>query len=287
MDKSITLDPKLGNLNERIQKIEDFESSKIKKIDVDLANFVLTDKMIEDLESQLLLEDQDNELGKNKSTKENMENNMKILNIIRRRILLKKKAFELFPAIIKSNYTSLCRFFLLKSQLFEISFLLSILYSDENKLNLPCWDEFKKKSGFAKFVSAIMSQENYTYDLIDENLDLAIISSNAIGKKQSITMIKKYLNDDPYQNPEAVLKVILPLIIDQFLGYKTIQIKSEKNKNVLRGKLKILLRLILMTFDYGVFEIEDNMMDQFDIFYVNRKEKDTKKLEEVYQGLTG
>ena len=117
-DSNLNMDPNLGDLNEQIQKVEKFENSKIKKIDVDLANFVLTDKMIEDLEDQLLLDDNETELSNNKSAKENMENNMRILNIIRRRILLKQKAFELFPAIIKSNYSSLCRFFLLKSQLF-------------------------------------------------------------------------------------------------------------------------------------------------------------------------
>ena len=287
MDKSISTNPNITDIDKQIEKIEKSDKSKIKKIKVDLTNFVLTDEMINNLETQLLQEDNEADLGKNKTLQENLENNMRVLNIIRRRILLKQKAFELFPAIIKSNYSILCRFFLLKAQLYEISFLLTILYNSENQLKLPCWDEFKKKSGFAKYVSAVMSQENNVYDLIDEHMKNAKIAATVISKKQSISMILKYLNDDPYQNPEPVLKVILPLIIAQFLTYNKVIIKSEKNKAILKGKLKILLRLILMTYDIGVFEVDEDMMDQFDIFFQNRKEKDPKKLETVYKDLTG
>lgn len=286
MDKSISDSENIGSINDMIQKVEKLESSKIRKIKVDVTNFVLTDQMITDLEEQLNKEENEADLGKNKTLKENLENNMRILNIIRRRILLKQKAFELFPAIIKSNYSELCRFFLLKSQLFEITLFLTILYSHDNQLQLPCWEEFKKKSGFAKFVSVLMGQENNIYDLIDESLDKARLAATVIGKKQSISMVLKYLNDDSYQNPEPVLKVVLPLIINQFLQYSKMVIKSEKTKAVLKGKLKILLQLILMTFDYGVFEVEEEMVDQFDIFYTHRKEKDTARLEQVYKDLT-
>lgn len=286
MENSIKFDQNMESINQQIERIEQSEQSKVRKIKVEMTNFVLTDKMIEDLEEGLLRDDNDADLGKNKSTKENLENNMKILNIIRRRILLKQKAFEVFPAVIKSNFTVLCRFFLLKAQLFEISFLLSVLYSSENQLKLPCWDEFKKKSGFSKFVSAILSQENDINDLLDNRLDKATTATAMISKKQSVSMIRKYLNDDPYQNPEPVLKVILPLIISQFFNYKKVIIKKNKNKAILKGRLKILLQLILMTYDYGVFEVENQMMDQFDIFYRNRKVKDLERLEEVYQDLT-
>ena len=105
MDQSISENTNIGSINEMIQKEEKSESSKIKKLAVDVTNFVITDKMINDLEEQLELDDFEGELGKNKTQKENLENNMKILNIIRRRILLKQKAFELFPAVIKSNYS--------------------------------------------------------------------------------------------------------------------------------------------------------------------------------------
>jgi hypothetical protein len=286
MDKSISENPNIGSINEMIQKIENSESSKIKKIKVDVTNFVITDKMIDDLESQLDKEENEADLGKNKTEKENLENNMKILNIIRRRILLKQKAFELLPAVIKSNYSSLCRFFLLKAQLYEITFFLTILYSSENQLKLPLWDEFQKKSGFAKFVSVLMGQENNIYDLLDECMDKARVAATVIGKKQSVSMILKYLNDDSYQNPEPVLKVVLPLIINQFLNYSKPMIKSQQSKAVLKGKLKILLQLVTMTYDYGVFEIEEEMMDQFDVFYQNRKEKDIEKLEQVFKDLT-
>ena len=287
MGNSTSMDPELDNINEQIQKIEQSDASRIKKINIDMENFILTDKMIAELEDQLLLDDNENELGKNKTTKENLENNMKILNIIRRRILLKHNAFELFPAVIKSNFSGLCRFFLLKAQLYEISFMLTILYSVENELKLPCWEEFKKKAGFAKFVSAIMAQENKLYDKIDECMDKARLAATVISKKQDVKMILKYLNDDPYQNPEPVLKVILPMIILQFLNFRNVNIKSQQNRRVLKGKLKILLQLILMTYDTGVFEVEEEMMDQFDIFYSNRKVKDPKKLEQVYKDLSG
>ena len=287
MDNSIKFDPNMESINQQIERIEQCEKSKVKKIQVEMTNFVLTEKMIQDLEEGLLRDDNDADSGKNKTAKEHMENNMKILNVIRRRILLKQKAFEVFPAVIKSNFTVLCRFFLLKAQLFEISFLLSILYSSENQLKLPHWDEFKKKSGFSKFVSAILSQENDINDLLDNRLDKAMTASAMISKKQSVSMIRKYLNDDPYQNPEPVLKVILPLIICQFFDYKKVIIKKDKNKAILKGRLKILLQLILMTYDYGVFEIENQMVDQFDVFYRNRKVKNPLRLEQVYQDLSG
>ena len=243
--------------------------------------------MIQDLENQLQKEDNDSSMGKNKSLEENLLNNLKIIQIIRKRIVLKEKAFNLIPKVMKGVYVGLCQFLLLKGMLFEIFSFESILYSDENVLKLPHWEVFREKSGFAKFVSLVMAMENRLFDHMDSSLDMAKQGAQAIGKGQAIPMIWKYLNDDPYQDPEPVLKALLPMIITRFLSYSEYLSNKKTEKGANKGMLKICLQLILMTYETGVFDVDELMVDHYERLQKRRREKDPKVLESVYRDLAG
>lgn len=272
------------DIDKQIEQKE-LEESRIRQIDVDLEEFVVTDKMLKDLEKQLNKEDEP-EWGKDMSIKDRLKKNLEIIKIIRKRIFLKEKAFQMFPKAIKGAFSPLCQFFLLKAQIYELSFFESIMFSDENKLGLPLWEKFREKSGFAKFLSSILSKEEQLLDILDKHLAQARIKANLLSQKQNMSTLKSYLNDDPLQNPEPVLKVLLPSIIQKFLHLSEPALQSNSKTTVLRAKLKVLLRLILMSYDYGVFAAEEDMLDQFDIWNDNRNQTKARKLVKVYNDLT-
>ena len=261
------------------------EESRINKLTLDLEVFVVTDKMVKDLETQLNKEDEP-EWGKDISIKDRLKKNLDIFKIIRKRIYLKEKAFQLFPKAIKGAFSQLCQFFLLKAQIYELSFFESIMFSTENQLKLPVWDQFRKKSGFAKFLSAILAQQDKLFDIVDKHLKQARQQAGVLSLKQNMTTLKSYLNDDPLQNPEPVLKVLLPSIIHKFLSLSESALMSNGKMTVIRAKLKLILRLILMTYDYGVFEAEEEMVDQFQIWNDHRNQSKAEKLNKVYMDLT-
>lgn len=275
----------MQDINEKIEKEEILENSKIRKVTAKPENFILTDKMLQDLEKKLQQDDNENIIGQNKTYTEQLKQNLICLQIIRKRIILKKRAYDMIPSIMKGLYVELCRFFLLKALCYEIFSFQSILYSDENPLNLPIWDEFRKKQSFAKFLQMIVKMENTYFELMDENFHKAKAAALVISKSQAIPKIWQYLNDDPYQNPEPILKVLIPLIIMKFLGFHHFE-KSHNSKRALnKGLLKICLQLIIMSYEYGIFEIEEDNMDHYEIFNSNKSKKSVEELETGYNNL--
>jgi hypothetical protein len=275
----------MQDINEKIEKEEILESSKIRKVTTKPEEFILTDKMLQDLEKNLQQDDNEHNLGQNKTYTEKLKQNLACLQIIRKRIILKKKAYDMIPSVMRGVYVELCRFFLLKALCYEIFSFESILYSDENPLNLSIWDEFRKKKSFAKFLQMIVNMENTYFELMDDNFNQAKSAAVAISKSQAIPKIWQYLNDDPYQNPEPILKVLIPLINIKFLEFHHFEKSNNSKKALSKGLLKICLQLIMMSYEYGTFEVEENNMDHYEIYNLNKSKKTVEELEKAYNNL--
>ena len=275
----------LEEINEKIV-FEESSAKEVKTAPIPI-DFVLTDKMVNELENQLLQDDDEDLFESSSYLHQKLLRNLEILQIIRKRILLKEKAFNLVPKVMRGDYVVLCQFLLLKGMLFDIYSFQPILYSKENHLNLSNWEEFQKKTGYAKFVSLIITLENRLFLHLDSSLKKAKQGARVIEQSQAIPMIWKYLNDDPYQNPEPVLKALLPMIITRFLTYLGSRTVRKSQKEINKGLLKICMQLILMTYERGIFDVKEPVLDHYERLQKRRGEQDLEVLERVYQDLLG
>ena len=80
-----------------------------------------------------------------------------IIISIKNRILLKIKAFNNMNRAVKTIYLIPCKFFLLKTSLYELCKLEKKLLYKKDPFNSPNWSKFKEKKIYVKLCNSVMN----------------------------------------------------------------------------------------------------------------------------------
>ena len=122
--------------------------------------------------------------------------------------MLKIKAFEDMRKAITSLYIVPSKFFLLKSSLYELVKLENKLLYEKNPFNSNQWEKFKEKRVFAKLCDSVFNQRERIVNILDYFYDktIQVLKSSKINFDKSFMA---YVNTDPFQKCEVLLKVLL------------------------------------------------------------------------------
>ena len=204
-----------------------------------------------------------------------------LLNI-KKRILLKLKAFDEINRIVKSVYIIIFKFFLLKSLLNYLEIFERKILFEKNPFNSSYWLELKKNKFFPVFVNSLLNLKNKVLVLFKNfylKTNLLLKKSNEFFNKNLL----KFLNEDFTQNCDSVNSSLFKNLIDNF--YK--QFLKEKNidKKIVILKFLVLVKVILFIDDYGVFQYVARDLEFSNNFYDIEFSKDIKKIINVYDNL--
>ena len=221
-----------------------------------------------------------------KTTEDHLKNNKKIIMQIFKSIYLKEEGFQKFNNFMKTEYSVICGFFLLKAELLELSNLMAYLNPNKNRFNLPCWKEFTAIEWFLDFRNKLSKKINLLKILFREELEKVEHKMTLLNWKEQIPAVCEHFNENINQDTKCFIKEIFTLLIDKFLIYDP-NVNSSYIDNISKVKMKILLLLILITYENGIFNINTDMPDYYDIFQENWLKKNVKELERAYNDLKG
>ena len=212
----------------------------------------------------------------------NMNQLKDLLVNLRHRIMLKVRAFEDIQSVVKSIYVITFKFFLLKATIYDLIKFEKKLLIDENPFNSTYWKEFKKKKVFAKIVNSIFKQQERIYMILDNYLE----KTEFLLKQSKISFNKKFLsfiNDDPYQKVTDILVLLFGNLIEKLKA----MIKYEKipTKKLRLMKFSVLIRLILLINEYGIFEVVPADLEFSSIWSDLENEKNPQKVKKQYEEL--
>lgn len=212
----------------------------------------------------------------------NMNQLKDLLVNLRNRIMLKVKAFEEIQSVVKSIYVITFKFFLLKATIYDLIKFEKKLLLDDNPFNSTFWIEFKKKKVFAKIVNSIFKQQERIYMILDNYLE----KTEFLLKQSKISFNKKFLsfiNDDPYQKVTGILDLLFGNLIEKLKNM--VKYESIPSKKLRIMKLSVLLRLILLINEYGIFEVVPLDLEFSTIWSDIENQKDINKIQKQYDEL--
>ena len=102
-----------------------------------------------------------------------------------------------------------------------------------------------------KIFESVANQKYRIYSILDSYY----LKTLAVIKKSQINFGKEflsYVNDDPFQKVEPVLSLLLNGILKNMISY--IEIEKSLDEKKIKVKFAILIKLILLTYDIGIFE---------------------------------
>lgn len=263
-------------LNQEVNDVvESYQVGKISMMPEELPN---TDELIKQLESALA-DNNEEEVEPNM----NLEQLKNFIVTIKKRILLKLKAFDKIHEVMVTSYVIAFKFFLLKSALYDFIKFEKLLLKEDNPFHSPNWVEFKKKHVFAKLVNSILNQQRRINDILDSYL----YKTETLLKKSKINFNYKflsYVNDDPFQNVTELTNVLFKNLLDEHLIPKA-KVEKDQEKKIKVMKLAILIKLILMIDDYGKFVKVDPSLEFVTLYEEIENSNDIVKIENKYLDL--
>ena len=204
-----------------------------------------------------------------------------LLNI-KKRILLKLKAFDEIQRIVKSVYIVIFKFFLLKSLLYYINIFEKKILYNKNSFNSSFWPYLKKKKFFPIFVNSLLNLKNKVLVLFRKSF----FKADSLLKKSNISFNKNFLNflnQDYTQNIDSVFSSLFKNLIEnvnkQFLNEK------NKEKKIIILKFLVLIKIILFIDNYGVFEYVSPDLEFSNNFYNIEFSNDIDKIKNIYNNL--
>ena len=262
-------------LNDQVlQNVNSQQTGKISMMPDELLN---TDELIKQLETALA----DNPTEEEENM--NIEQLKNFIITIKKRILLKLKAFDKIHEVLVTSYVIAFKFFFLKSALYDFIKFEKLLLKEDNPFKSDYWVTFKKKHVFVKIVNSILNQQRRINDILDSYL----YKTKALLNNSKINFSSKfmnYINDDPFQNCAELTNVLFKNLLDDHLVPK-ISLEADQEKKIRMMKLAILIKLILMIDDYGKFEKVDPSLEFVTLYEEIENSNDIVKIENKYLDL--